>query len=80
MGVFKKLFGIGPESAELTMVAEIVLGRKEEPARLASSAGVTWTPKLAEEWKDCYTRCSGCGVWIKGRRSMWCEYCKNKGL
>jgi hypothetical protein len=77
--LFNKLFG-KDEPEEITIVAEVVLGRSDEPARLASGAGVIWRPQLQEEWDKRYSRCSGCRVWIKGRRAVWCEVCKNKGL
>jgi len=77
--LIKKIFG-GGQSEDLLIVSEVVLGRKEEPSKLASAAGITWNPKLQEEWDRNYTRCSGCRVWIKGRRSLWCEVCKNKGF
>ena len=79
MSLFSKLFG-GPEPPEISLVADITLGRREEPSRLASSAGVTWRPDLQKEWDKRFARCAGCQVWIRGKRSLWCDYCKIKGI
>ncbi|HEY3781595.1 MAG TPA: hypothetical protein VGL56_10955 [Fimbriimonadaceae bacterium] len=79
MSLLKKIFG-SPEPEQITLVADIALGRTDEPGRFASGCGFPWTPALQEEWDKRYTRCSGCNVWVKGKRTLWCEICKNKGI
>jgi hypothetical protein len=68
------------EPSELTAVADVVLGRKDPPGSLASRAGITWNAYLQKEWDSRFSRCSGCGVWIRGRRAVWCDVCKIKGM
>lgn len=76
----KKIFGLKDESEEITMVADIALGQKKEPGEVSSRAGIVWRPDLQAEWDKRFTRCSGCGVWIRGKRSVWCEVCGIKGF
>lgn len=76
----KRLFGMNDDPEEIAMIAEVVLGRRDDPSATAESLNITWRPELAKEWERRYSRCSGCNCWVRGRRTVWCEICGRKGF